>query len=561
MNYIKEYPIISILVIVLLVVSILFVFKVIYEHRLNKLLKDKHMGLRIPVEDSKGSTIRLLKSYGTATLLPIALVIGLVLFNPGLTESNDLFTSDITNQDDIKSIYESFNNKVGNVSDYNNRANSDDIYTDAEFMAPTAGNPNYDISEDDMLSTGVNIVSSTSKTIYVTRDQTVEVFNLDSEINDKQILEKANTIALSSIVIATEANNDNLYLFSNTNNNSVEINSIEDTDSQNIELLGEISGHYIDSSIIDNELIVITRTLIPFEESDITSSLAYYNINGTTKLASEDVNYINGTNPNSFINIYRIDLLNEDVYFNSLLTDYNSTIKMLDSEIILFADYYQFNAKTNLTGTSYEVESVDLVISEVSIDSLNIKETIIERGKLYNYVECTEFICRITWNDYSVTAYDVKNGFDEIVGFNNSMHITSSKIVIEESFDSEGLTIKHKVLNEGILETISYDLQDSDVIEIDFEIVDNDEVFAIKYIETVINNNEYAYICGMTIYEVDEWFNISNHIDVSCETFAGELFEYETIMMGSTLYIITNNQIHMLDLNELDSVIKSLDIK
>ncbi len=185
----------------------------------------------------------------------------------------------------------------------------------------------------------------------------------------------------------------------------------------------ELSGNFLGSRKIDNNLYFVTNEYIPFyymnnEEVDfnINNYLPFYNVNGTeVGLTHNNVMYVEGTSPTNFTTFYGINLDTNEV----------------STEVVLGEGGYNLYVSTNniyLTGTkwSYDDDFITALeetedVSDVEVDEESYKiETSIIRVEIEDGLVDFEAEGTIPGQALDQFSMDENNNYVRIVTTSNN---------------------------------------------------------------------------------------------------------------------------------------------
>lgn len=371
--------VISIIIIIFLV---LMGIKIASEINLNSLLKQRHSFMRIETGKPNigfGKRIGILTS---TALAPIAVVAIVVIIGGNVTSTPSGEMRSFNDSNDIEGLYQK-------VSDY---LPSNDALDYESLPGDSSHEINFDAELDDITYSLVddlyNVVTSitTSGEVYGSDEFTKSVNNEDYyysalensvevTINNNEGATKDGTQFVDSIVYVGTSGSctngylvkaldisedyltvvaleypseclgvkvDDNYLYDNLNVlvSVFDVDDLEDV--TNYRLSGNLTG----INIVGDNIYVTTKRYLDYEVEgfDISSYLPFYKIDGVRKSKTyEEIIYVEGTTPDSYTNIYGINIVDKKVDMETILVGYNNDIYLSEKEIQVVGTVYYLN--------------------------------------------------------------------------------------------------------------------------------------------------------------------------------------------------------------------------
>lgn len=374
-----------VLVILFFVIGIIVYVGLIIKNEItmNRLLDNKQYSMRIEIHKKNPITkkIILLTSSALAPVLVIALVLSININN------NSEPLGEVATFNDSKEVVDLHFDFVEKMETYsiNNLLPKNPESVDTI--------PSYDASEDalDMAEGYVNDLGSDDYSRVNT--QVVGVDEIDNAITDGKYIY---TISGSDVIVTLAYTNS---LESGALSNYKTITTVGDTilgmyiDSNRLVVVVEkendvivfvynklmdftyedsyeISGSYLGTRKINDDLFVITNETIPFEENiDLDQYLPSYKIDDNSEMRSQyqEITYSEGTYPDSFTTVFGIDLQNKEVDMEVVLGDSSYDLYVSNQNIYLTGNVYRFEPFTNLVDLGQPIAETKTAIMKFSI--------------------------------------------------------------------------------------------------------------------------------------------------------------------------------------------------
>jgi uncharacterized secreted protein with C-terminal beta-propeller domain len=189
----------------------------------------------------------------------------------------------------------------------------------------------------------------------------------------------------------------------------------------------EISGNFVGSRKIGDNVYVVTNEYIPFYMNDyeeynfdLDNYLPYYSINGTeVYLGYEDILYVEGTEPTTYTSFYGINLDTQEVSSEVVLGGGGYNLYVSIEHIYLTATKWSWDA--SIYGLIEEAVDDGDTINDVLIEespyeiSTSIVKVGIDAGKVQ--FDTTGEVAGMTLNQFSM---DEHNGYVRIVTTTNN---------------------------------------------------------------------------------------------------------------------------------------------
>ena len=101
--------------------------------------------------------------------------------------------------------------------------------------------------------------------------------------------------------------------------------------------------------------------------------LPVMSVNGaSSKPDFSDVRYIENTNPNNFMTMYAIDILETEVNYETTLTDYGHHLNFYGESAYMATNSYTFESTSTMFQLPDPIESVDTIVTKFSLVSGNV---------------------------------------------------------------------------------------------------------------------------------------------------------------------------------------------
>lgn len=410
---------------VLLVIGLVIVgfisfigYKIVNEISLNNLLNQKHRAMRVNSSDtSKGFKKRIgfLTSTALAPIAVVALVLTLSTSNT-VSPAGDIL--DLHNGQEVIQLYEDFESNMSSyevfkgfknfeavdlvqevslgddanytVSDaYTDRGSSDYSQTNNQVIGVdemdsvvTDGKYIYSINDNDIdislaytNTKGANALSNYMVIDYPDTIISYPIqFNIEGLFVDEDYLVVIGTETFNFIDTQSASTEIEYNGLGGTQNVRVYIYSIEDNfilDSNYT-----VSGRFLGSRKIDDNLIIVTNTYLPLSQKDIVidTYLPFYQINSVKVDAEyENIVYIEGTSPNSYTSFYSLDLDHSQVDMEVILGDNSYNLYVSSNNIYLAGSIYYFAPMADLINLEAPVSETKTAIIKVAIDGATLE--------------------------------------------------------------------------------------------------------------------------------------------------------------------------------------------
>lgn len=378
-------------------------FKILNEFRLNNLLKRKQKQMRIEVNHTHfRKRVGILGSTALAPVIVLVFAFALSLASPS-TNLNNL--KNIHSSQDILDIIAEFNQN-SSYARYDLVENGvPESAVDDGLGIEDEGSDDYSETNvqvqgvdemDNVITDGKYIYQMLYNQVYITLAYTqsqetnaLSNYKVLSYIDDETncpsgmyvtglYVDDDYLIVIGSeyqYTCSVDPNDDIIepYYYDNWYgyNNNVKVFVYDKNNDFELSQTYDLSGSLIGTRKIDDQIFIITNASVPFSEEDINldNYLPYYNINDVTyNAAYEDIIYVEGTNPNSFINFFSIDLEQEAIDMEVVLGDNGYNLYVSHNSIYLVGNIYEYIIESD--SMTYEPQSS---IQKVSIDGADIE--------------------------------------------------------------------------------------------------------------------------------------------------------------------------------------------
>lgn len=365
---------------IIVIVFLIFIgIKIVREFNLNLLLKHKHSYMRV---ESEKSNILFKKRIGllTSTALTPIVVLSLVLIvGSNMTSTPSGETRSFNASTDMESLYKDISEYLSVSSGIDYKYFPGDSAPENNFTSDIE-NVNYDFVDDfyEVVTTArsfgevygsddLSEVVNNESYYFAAVDNTVEI-TINSNNGDTKegtqlvdsIVYFGNTVNCNNgylikdlhinedylIVVALEYPSqclgvevDDEYLYDNLNV-LVSVFNIDDINEvTNFRLSGNLSGIKYEG----NNIYITTKKFLDYtsEGFDITNHLPFYKIDGVIYFKEySDIIYVEGITPDSYTNVFGINIVNNQVEMETLLINYNSDTYLLDNEVQISSVVY-----------------------------------------------------------------------------------------------------------------------------------------------------------------------------------------------------------------------------
>jgi|GEM_PF-2158042 len=413
MLFLINNPLLLLIAIVIVGFMIHIGRKIATEIELNKLLNLKHRAMRIK-KLNPGFTRRIgvLLAGALSPVFVVVLILTIGTTN-SISPTGELLT--IRNSRDVVETYDTFQRRLSSSYDIDffpifNTTKEENTDTGAEYVADLSDSGSDDYSETNNQVFGVdemdNVVTD-GKYLYTIHNNKVEITLAYTEGLEAEALDHYMTIEyvqnesncptgfyLTGLFVDADylvvvgsnysytCNPDSdfvdEYYYQNWEgyNDNVSVYVYDKNDDYSLESEYSLTGNLIGTRKIDDNLYIITNNGIPFYSSDldVDEYLPSYEVNSTIIDAQyEDVIYIDGTAPNSFITFYALDLDNEQVDMEVVLGDSRHNLYVSTENIYLVGNIYYFEPLVDMVDVAEPVSEVKTAIMKVEITDAHIE--------------------------------------------------------------------------------------------------------------------------------------------------------------------------------------------
>jgi hypothetical protein len=537
----NEYKFLYIIFILLFIICGLILVKYIFEFYINKELNNKKYATR-SFETIHKPVSLFSKKLVLTGVFPV-LLLSAVLMYPGVQNDNnfDLELSTLESIDDLNEYYISFQNSIDGFESSIRNSDVDD------FLAAPTYEGGFDDIQDEYLN-GSDYVDMIQVDNYLTivKDDTISLYTLNNEqefgfidfkneIVDFNHISNVHAYNNEIVVVSKDIENENLISY-------VNINDIDD-----IINIGTVSGDFIDSTLVNDKLLIVTKTLIPYgNETDIYQSIPQYNTDTVVRTNFSEMSFVEGTNPSSFISLYVIDMKTYQVNMETIIGDDSSNIALTSKQLFVSSDFYQASSNGEFVQKT--------ILYRMNVFSGEIITILVEQSNAFDLF-CNDSFC-ILESTEKQSLYSISDEIVEVDRTTEMLTLTSKDSVVTYTFNEDELVINWQSITDVSELNVDYSVVINGVNEYDYSIVGLNE-----YSNFYINgSNESAYKIMFISYDMDSLFQITNHFYVSHETSEDNLFVLETINLEDTLYILTFNGLYAMKLNDISTFVElSLD--
>lgn len=418
MLFLINNPMILLIIIGIIGFTSFIAYKIFNEISLNKLLKQKHQQMRVDTSSVGQGFKKRIGILSSAALAPVALVVLVVSLSTSNTVSPVGDILDVHNGQEVLQLYQDFESKMSSYEVFGGFAKTADLemnFVDSiEDEVDYSGNVltsdagSYDYSEtnnqvigvdelDNVVTDGKYIYSITENDIDITLAYTNDLgasslsnymdivypedlstnpisFNIEGLYVDDEYLVVVGTETTYSEVIESTQPYYEYYGLDSEQNVTVSIYSIEDNFTLDSNYI--VSGRFLGSRKIDDNLIIVTNTNLPFDEEDISIDeyLPFYQVNSIkVDTEYEDIVYIEGTAPNSYTSFYSLDLDHRQVDMEVILGDSGYNLYVSPNNIYLAGSIYYFAPLAEMINLEIPVSETKTAILKVAIDGASLE--------------------------------------------------------------------------------------------------------------------------------------------------------------------------------------------
>ncbi|MEC9485761.1 MAG: beta-propeller domain-containing protein [Candidatus Izemoplasma sp.] len=405
MSTLFNQPGLLFLLIVFLGISLYFVKRFIDEYQWNKRLDKKKTAMRISSPDIKRN--HRLSLLLTGAVSPVILVIVALVATVNLG-GNNYDVVDFNSGDDILDIYNAF--------EQNYRTNNGWFFTDG-LMVPETTTDNFDTvnedqGSDDYSNTNNQVIGvdemdnvlTDGKYIYVARNNEVKIVlaytqsetyqvldletSFDYSIDDQECPRSFNTNGLyvDDDYLAVIGSYYNNYCYEDKQEDDIVIDwwgyqesninvfVYDKKDNFSLETIYELSGNFLGTRKIEDNLYVVTSTYLPLyqEDVDVDKYLPYYKVNNMSVQAKyQNIVYVDGVAPNSFTTFYGLDLGGKQVDMEVILGDSAYNLYVSQNNMYLAGTLWPYRTFTDDL-LSNDNNDVQTAIFKIKIDGPNV---------------------------------------------------------------------------------------------------------------------------------------------------------------------------------------------
>jgi len=408
MLFLINNPIIAFIILAVLGLTVLTVSKIVNEIKLNRDLNIKQTSMRLG-SIRKNPFGKRMSILGAQALAPVAVVV--IAFVVGVNLQTDttppINFQTVSSSDDIIELFTDFNDKFssGYTRNFFNAVDDLEMAMDGAEAPGDKGTGSDDYSGTNNQVIGVDEMDNVltdGKFIYTISSNGVQITLAYTEEQGPDVLSLYKEISYSSDYcsgdyfnpIGIYVDNDQLIVIGNqykyncsendeyremydiwwggyysSSNIQVKVYDKEADFVQTDEY--EMNGYFTGTRKIDNNLYIVTNNYIPFYQEDINvdNYLPYYSVNEAKIEATYDqVNYVDGTNPNAFTTFYGINLDTKEVDMEVVLGDSGYNLYVSNSNIYLVGSVYYFWPLIDVIEVENPVQSYKTAIMRVAID-------------------------------------------------------------------------------------------------------------------------------------------------------------------------------------------------
>lgn len=326
MAFAKDYPIIFALIIIILVVFVLFIFKQLYENKMNKMLEVKQYDLRVfkPKQKQLFTNYRVLT---TATIVPVLVIVFILSYGPKNSFEDNISINDSSA---IKEIIMEFNEDFV-------RESVSDLQSDSEEIEPSSPteSPSYDMSDD-----------------MVDFEGTLEITGLENKSD-------LNLEFIGSLVEYYYTNNEYYVITEFDGDTFVTI-----YDSEGSQMEGGIykfKGDVHSTVVAEDTIYVSTYIMLPdVLLDDYNTYLPEFDATESYIFQYNEITYFNGVEPEVFLTVYRLDTTSKTVQGSVLLAPISTTIEYTKYQTILTVTIYDDTPYNKEIVINYNEEEVSI---------------------------------------------------------------------------------------------------------------------------------------------------------------------------------------------------------
>ncbi len=130
-----------------------------------------------------------------------------------------------------------------------------------------------------------------------------------------------------------------------------------------------VRGYLTDMSVQGGALLLSTNTWVPFatDNFDINDYLPYVIENNRQReTLLQNIPYIEGSTPNAFVTLAKIDINTTIIDSESVLTDYQNEVYFRDDAVIVMVDRFNFNQASDVFEFRDPIDSIDTSIIQLN---------------------------------------------------------------------------------------------------------------------------------------------------------------------------------------------------
>lgn len=199
------------------------------------------------------------------------------------------------------------------------------------------------------------------------------------------------------------------------------------------EVTGLLNGLYFDET---GYMHLSVKQYIPFEEPQVDIKQYIPSISNNDSLLQSslsDIHYIEGVNPSSFSSVVGINLHNGNKSIETILTDFNHVVRLVENKAILAADSFEFATASVMFEMKDPIQNANAAISIFNINQgqVSLGKTAIQRGQLYQIETINHD------NELFVLTEEPQNF--HLTHYSNQLEIIRTQII--EAFEMDTLII------------------------------------------------------------------------------------------------------------------------
>lgn len=396
-------------------------FKIYSEISLNKLLQQKQRVMRV---ESKSVTRRFNKRIGLLTstaLAPVVVVLIVALStNNVISPAGDIL--DVHNGQEVIDIYQDFASKISTYSGFRGFSNQEEVdvtptsdflddleYTlsdSDDYVYVATGSDDYSKTNsqvigvdeiDNVVTDGKYIYSIDGNGVDITLAYTTslgaealsEYMDIDYPVENDECTTQSYIEGMyvdDDYLVVVESEGTYVcneqgypiydYYYGWDTDYNINVYVYDKNDDFSLESEYTISGRFLGTRKIDDNLFIITNTYLPLEDEDIVIDeyLPFYQTNGVTVHAEyENIVYIEGTAPNSYTSFYSLDLDHNQVDMEVILGDNGYNLYVSQDNIYLAGSIYYFAPMADVLELVNPVSETKTAILKVAIDGATLE--------------------------------------------------------------------------------------------------------------------------------------------------------------------------------------------